>query len=119
MLKAHMAAYICILETIILILTQKKELNLGHLEDKNIEIVYTAKITAAGSIRADGSRYVLRGMLQNAPNMTNGLINGILKPLSKRPTRTDVSASIHTQKQQYPQREQWTQGKIVKWNDIP
>lgn len=98
----------------------KKELITSHVEDKNIEVKYTTKITAAGSIRTDGNCYVLRGMLQNAPNMTNGLINALLKPATKRPARTDVLSSANTQKRQYPQKSNWAQSKNkAMWYSTP
>lgn len=99
----------------------KKELINGHVEGKNIEVKYTTKITVAGSIRADGNRYLLRGMLNHIPNMTNALIKAIKKPASKRPTRTASPASTPARGQWQGKRNNWTQGKrnVIKWNDNP
>lgn len=76
----------------------KQGLDIAGLKALNIEIKYNDKVTAAGTQR-NGKKYILRGNLAQAPEMTFDIIEMLNKP---RPT--------HSQ-------HNYTGGK--KWNDAP
>lgn len=70
------------------------------IKGKNIEVKYKTQATAGGSVK-NGKKYVLRGMLQNAPEIPGALFDIMLKA-QPEPTRTTAPTTAQGQ---------WTQGQ--------